>query len=62
MTETEFVEAIDVSFTFDTDKGYEEATRIACSISDNAVLMVGYELASMSSHASPEVICGCFKS
>jgi hypothetical protein len=55
MTEMEFIEAIDALFFFDTDEEYEEATRIACSISDNAALMVGYELATLSSHASQEV-------
>jgi hypothetical protein len=55
MTENEFIEAIDFSFHFDKDSEYEEATRLACSISDNAVLMVGYELATLSSHASTEV-------
>jgi hypothetical protein len=55
MTEQEFIEAIDALFFFDTDEEYEEATRIACSISDNAALMVGYELATLRSHASPEV-------
>ena len=55
MTEREFIETIDASFFFDADEEYEEATRIACSISDNASLMVGYELATLSSHASQEV-------
>jgi hypothetical protein len=52
MTEVEFIEALDASFSFDTDEEYENATRIACSISDNAVLMVGYEIATRSSAAS----------
>lgn len=55
MAEMEFIEAIDASFFFNSDEEYEKATRIACSISDNAVLMVGYELATLSSHASQEV-------
>jgi hypothetical protein len=55
MTEREFIEAIDFSFNFDKNSEYEEATRLACSISDNAVLMVGYELATLSSHASTAV-------
>lgn len=55
MGEIEFIEAIDCAFHFNTDGEYEKVTRIACSISDNAVLMVGYELASISSHASIEV-------
>jgi hypothetical protein len=55
MTEIEFIEEIDCCFFFDTEEEYETATRIACSISDNAALMVGYELATLSSHASTEV-------
>ena len=55
MSEIEFIEAIDASFSFDTDEEYEAAARAACKISDNAVLMVGYELASGSSHASLDV-------
>lgn len=54
MTETEFIEALDASFSFDTDEERENATRMACSISDNAVLMVGYEVATHSSAASLE--------
>ena len=55
MTEVEFIEAIDSYFSFDKDEEYEEATQIACLISDNAALMVGYELATRSSHASLEL-------
>jgi hypothetical protein len=55
MLEIEFIEAIDGSFCFDTDEEYEAAARAACKISDNTVLMVGYELASGSSHASLDV-------
>jgi hypothetical protein len=54
MTEMEFIQAIDENFFFDTDDEYEEAARVGCSLSDNATLMVGYELASGASHASPE--------
>lgn len=54
MTEVEFIKAIDESFYFDTDEEYEEAALVGCSLSDNATLMVGYELASGASHASPE--------
>lgn len=45
MPEVEFIDAIDGNFLFDTDHEYEEAARVACKISDNAALMVGYELA-----------------
>ncbi len=45
MEEVEFIDAIDGNFLFDTDHEYEEAARVACDISDNAALMVGYELA-----------------
>jgi hypothetical protein len=55
MTEMEFMGAVDACFRFDTNEEYEEATRIACSISDNAVLMVGYQLASLSSHTPLDV-------
>jgi hypothetical protein len=54
MTEIEFIKAIDEDFYFDTDGEYEEAARVGCSLSDNATLMVGYELAIGASHASPE--------
>jgi hypothetical protein len=54
MTEVEFIKAIDDSFYFDSDGEYEEAAHVGCSISDNATLMVGYELATGASHASPE--------
>ena len=55
MSEVEFIEAIDASFRFNSDEEYLEATQIACQISDNAVLMVGCELASGSSAASYDV-------
>lgn len=42
MTEIEFIEEIDCCFFFDSDEEYETATRIACSISDNAALIVSY--------------------
>lgn len=54
MSEIEFIKAIDDSFYFDADREYEEVARMGCSISDNAALMVGYQLASGASHASPE--------
>jgi hypothetical protein len=54
MTEVEFIKAIDESFYFATDGEYEEAAHVGCSISDNAALMIGYELAIGASHASPE--------
>jgi hypothetical protein len=55
MDEAEFIDAIDGNFLFDTDHEYEDAARIACKISDNAALMVGYELARGGSIAPPEV-------
>ena len=55
MSEIEFIEEIDALFQFDTEEEYEQVTRIACKISDNAALMVGLELASLSSNASQEV-------
>jgi hypothetical protein len=55
MSEVEFMDAIDASFCFDSNEDYYEATKIACSISDNAVLMVGYELATQSSSANQDV-------
>lgn len=55
MDEFEFIEEIDDNFMFDTDQEYEAAAHIGCSISDNAALMVGYELAKGGSLASPEV-------
>jgi hypothetical protein len=55
MEEFDFVEEIDDNFIFDTDMEYEEAARVGCSISDNAALMVGYELAKGGSLAGPEV-------
>nr|WDE41604.1 hypothetical protein [uncultured bacterium] len=58
MTEVEFINAIDCLLNFNTKEEYEEATRIACFISDNAALMVGYELVSLSSHASLEINLG----
>jgi hypothetical protein len=50
-----FIDAIDALFFFDSLEEYETVTRIGCSISDNAALMVGYELASLSSHAPLEI-------
>lgn len=61
MTEVEFYEAIDASLSFDTDEEYEHATRVACSISDNAVLMIGYEIATLSSHASLDINLGMLR-
>ncbi|MGL1933316.1 MAG: hypothetical protein OCC45_16400 [Desulfotalea sp.] len=55
ISELNFIEEIDANFKFDSDNEYEEATRIACTISDNAVLMIGYELSSLSSYASLEL-------
>ncbi len=55
MEEVEFIQAVDAGFLFNTDAEYEEVTRLGCSISDNAALMVGYELATGASHASLEV-------
>ncbi len=54
MEEAEFIKAIDDSFYFETEEEYEEAVRVGCSISDNAALMIGYELATGASHASHE--------
>lgn len=54
MNEGEFIKAIDEHFYFETDREYEEIARMGCSISDNAALMVGYQLAIGASHASPE--------
>ncbi|MHC4121488.1 MAG: hypothetical protein ACYSWO_28795 [Planctomycetota bacterium] len=55
MSEVEFIEAIDPFFCFDSIEDYYNATKIACHISDNAVLMVGYLLAGQSSSASLDV-------
>ncbi len=55
MTEYEFIEEIDDNFIFDEDREYEEAARAGAAISDNAALMVGYELAKGGSLASKEV-------
>jgi hypothetical protein len=54
LNEIEFVKAIDESFYFESDREYEEVARVGCSISDNAALMVGYQLATGASHASLE--------
>jgi hypothetical protein len=54
MNETDFIKFIDDNFYFDSDREYEEVARVGCSISDNAALMVGYQLATGASHASPE--------
>ena len=55
MDEFAFIDAIDALFFFDSNEEYETVNRIGCSISDNAALMVGYEIASLSSHAPLEV-------
>jgi len=55
MQEYEFIEEIDDNFLFDADEEYEEAARAGCAISDNAALMVGYELAKGGSLATHEV-------
>ena len=55
MEEAEFIRAVDVGFCYNTDQAYEDVTRLGCTISDNAALMVGYELASGGSHADLEV-------
>jgi hypothetical protein len=55
MEEFDFIDEIDGNFMFDTDHEYEEAARVACRISDNAALMVGYELARGGSLAPLEV-------
>jgi hypothetical protein len=55
MDEYKFIYTIDALFFFETNEEYEFVTRVGCSISDNAALMVGYELASLSSHAPLEV-------
>lgn len=52
--ETGFIRALHENFFFPTDQEYEEMARLGCRISDNAALMVGYELATGASHASPE--------
>ncbi len=54
MDEADFIRAIHENFFFPTDREYEEVARVGCRISDNAALMVGYELATGASHASPE--------
>ena len=54
MTEYEFIEEIDDNFLFDSDQEYEEAARVGAAISDNAALMVGYELAKGGSLATQE--------
>ena len=58
MKEVEFIDEIDDNFLFDTDNEYEEATRAGCAISDNAALMVGYELAKGGSLAAREINLG----
>jgi len=55
MTEYEFIEEIADNFLFDNDSEYEEAMRIGAKISDNAALMVGYEMAKGDSFAGPEI-------
>lgn len=54
MNEIDFIKFIDDNFYFDSDREYEEVARVGCSISDNAALMVGYQLATGASYASPE--------
>ena len=54
MTEYEFIEEIDDNFIFDSDEEYAEAARVGAAISDNAALMVGYELAKGGSLATQE--------
>ncbi len=54
MTEYEFIEEIDDNFIFDEEHEYEEAAHAGCAISDNAALMVGYELAKGGSLATRE--------
>ncbi len=58
MKEVDFIDTIDGNFLFDTDHEYEEAARVACKISDNAALMVGYELARGGSLAPLELNLG----
>lgn len=55
MTEYEFIEEIADNFIFDEDNEYEEAARVGAAISDNAALMIGYELAKGDSFAGPEI-------
>ncbi len=55
MTEYEFIEEIDDNFIFDENREYEEAARAGAAISDNAALMVAYELARGGSIAPKEV-------
>ena len=55
MNEYEFMEEIDCNFIFDKEEEYEQVARIGAGISDNAALMVGYELAKGDSFAGPEV-------
>jgi hypothetical protein len=54
MTEYEFIEEIDDNFLFDSEEEYAEAARVGAAISDNAALMVGYELAKGGSLATKE--------
>lgn len=55
MDEVEFIKAVDEQFYFETGAEYEEAARVGCSISDNAALMIGYQLATGASFASHEI-------
>jgi len=55
MTEYEFIEEIADNFLFDKPEEYEEAMRIGAKISDNAALMIGYEMAKGDSFAGPEI-------
>jgi hypothetical protein len=58
MKEVDFIKALHEGFVFDNEEEYQQAARVACSISDNAALMVGYELASGASYASAETNSG----
>jgi hypothetical protein len=55
ITEQEFIEAIDPCLRFGTEREYEETAPLACSISDNAALMVGLLLVSDSAYGSLDV-------
>ena len=44
MMEVEFIEAIDASVSFEDEEECEKIVRIGSRISDNAALMIGYEL------------------
>jgi len=55
MTEYEFIEEIADNFIFDKESEYEDAMRVGAKISDNAALIVGYEMAKGDSFAGPEL-------